>query len=206
MSPRNEVFQAIPFDASSDASEPLIAAGDAAEEDHRLEEKTFSRFKFSCLLLGLLVGFFIQFSTLGVKLLVLSIWGEDIVQSKTKTFFFCILWSFFYSAMAFVIFGFIRNLVTITYSAGGGRSNDFLEYMLFHMEFHFIAGALVGINLAWTVTDLVLGMSAPLAPVYSFGGLAVALLWVKIITTCFATGIKPPSSRRSTAEQTMMAV
>jgi hypothetical protein len=44
---RNEVFQTVPFDASSDANEPLIAHGDAVEEDHRLEEKIFSRFKFS---------------------------------------------------------------------------------------------------------------------------------------------------------------
>jgi hypothetical protein len=66
MSPRNEVFQAIPFDASSDANEPLIAAGDAEEKDHRLQEKVVSRFKFSSLLLGLLVGFFSQFSALVV--------------------------------------------------------------------------------------------------------------------------------------------
>jgi hypothetical protein len=58
MSPRYEVFQAIPFDASSDVNEPLIAVGDAEEEDRRLQEKTLSRFKFCYLLLGLLVGFF----------------------------------------------------------------------------------------------------------------------------------------------------
>jgi hypothetical protein len=34
MSPRNEVFQAIVFHASSDANEALIASGDADEEDH----------------------------------------------------------------------------------------------------------------------------------------------------------------------------
>jgi hypothetical protein len=204
MSPRNEVFQAIPFDASSDASEALIAAGDAAEEDPRLEEKAFSRFKFSSLLLGLLVGFFIQLATLGVNLLVISIWGGEIVKSKTKILVFCMLWSFFYSAMAFVILGITRDLVTITYSAGGGRSNDFLEYMLFHMECRFIVGALVGINVAWIVTDLLLGSPAPI--MYSFGGLAFAILWVKIVTMCFPTYSKPLSSRRLTAEQTMMAV
>ena len=48
MSPRNEVFQAMPFDASSDSSELLIAAGDAEEEeDNRLQEKVVFHFKFS---------------------------------------------------------------------------------------------------------------------------------------------------------------
>jgi hypothetical protein len=41
MSPRNEAFQTIPFDATSDVTEPLIAAGEAEEEDHRLQEKPF---------------------------------------------------------------------------------------------------------------------------------------------------------------------
>jgi hypothetical protein len=47
MSHRNEVFQAIPFEASSDTNEPLIAAGNAEEEDRRLQEKVVSRFKYS---------------------------------------------------------------------------------------------------------------------------------------------------------------
>ncbi len=47
MSPRNEIITAIPFHAFYEANEPLVAAGDAEEEDRRLEEKVFSRFKFS---------------------------------------------------------------------------------------------------------------------------------------------------------------
>jgi hypothetical protein len=100
MSPRNEVFQAIPFDASSDVNGTLIAVGDAEEEeDHRLQEKVFSRFKFSSLFLGLLVGFFYQFSTLGMKFLVITIWGEDVVaKSKTDIFVIILLCSFLFSA------------------------------------------------------------------------------------------------------------
>jgi hypothetical protein len=42
MSPRNEVFQTIPFGASSDADESLIATGDAEEEDTDVKKRPFS--------------------------------------------------------------------------------------------------------------------------------------------------------------------
>jgi hypothetical protein len=205
MSPRNEVFQAIPFDASSDANEPLIAAGDAEEEeDRRLQEKVVSRFKFSSLLLGLLVGFIKPFFALGVNGLVVAIWSEDAVI-KTKTdIFISLLSSLFFFAISFVIFGFLHNRVAITYSAIGGRAKDLPEEMVLHMENLLFVGVLVGISLAWTVAAVHLGMWAQ--AVYSSGGLVVAFLLVKIIKTCFATDIKPPSSRRSTAEQTMIIV
>jgi hypothetical protein len=118
MSPRNEVFQAMPFDASSDASEPLITAGgDAEEEDHRLQEKVFSRFKISYGLLGLLVG-------------------------------------------------------------------------------SIIGGALVDASIVWTMAALHLGTRAQ--TMYSHVTLlVVAFFWRKIMVMCFATDIKPSSSRRS---------
>jgi hypothetical protein len=205
MSPSNQVFEAIPFHAS-DANEPLIAAGDAEEdEDYRLEEKSFSRFKFSSTLLGLLVGFFIQFSTLGANFLVITIWGEDVVtKSKADIVIFSLLWSFFTSAMAIVILSFLRNLVTITYSAIGGRSKDLLEEMVLHMECRFVVGALVGVCLAWTMTDILLGMRAQI--VYSLFTLVVALFWCKVMMMCFATDGRQSSSHRSKAEQTLMLV
>jgi hypothetical protein len=174
------LMPANPFDASSDASEPLIAAGDAEEEeDHRLEEKVFSRFKFYSLLLGLLVGFFSQFFALGVDYLLITMWGEDVVtKSKTAIFvinFFCI---FFCLAIVFVILGFLRNRAAITYSVIGGRSKGLPEEMALHIEYHYDMGALVGIVLAWTVVAVRLGMRAQ--AVYSLVALLVALFWCKV--------------------------
>jgi hypothetical protein len=149
MSPLNEVFQTLPFDASSDAHELLIAAGDAEEEDHRLQEKSFSRFKFSSLLIGMLVGFFSQFSILGVNVLVITIWGEGVITtSKTNIILLC---SFFFSAILFAILGFLRNLVAITYSAIGGRSKELLAEMVLHMRCRFVVGFLVGLSVVWTI-------------------------------------------------------
>jgi hypothetical protein len=202
MSPRNEVFEAISFDASSDASEPLIAAGDAEERDHRLEDKVVSRFKFLYRLLGLLVGFFCQFSTLLVNFLLITIWGVDIVtKSKTDAFVFSLLCTFFFSAIVFVISGFLRNRVAITYSAVGGRSKELLDEMVLYMESDFAVGFLLGLSLAFTMAAVRLGMSAQTV-YFLVALLVVAFFWYKILIMCFAINIKPSSSHRSTAERT----
>jgi hypothetical protein len=197
MSPRNEVFQAIPpFDASFDVNVPLIAAaGYAEEEDHRLEEKAFSRFKFSSLLIGMLVGFaFSQFFILGVDFLVYTIWGEDVAtKSTTDTFVVSFLCSFFFFVVEFVILGFLRNLVATTYSASRGRSKELPEVIVLHMDFGFFVGTLVSIGLAWTMEAVLWATRAQIMPMYSLVTLLVgAFFWRKMI-------IKPSSSRRSGA-------
>jgi hypothetical protein len=128
MSPRNQVFEAIPFNASYDAEEPLITTRDAQEEeDHRLEEKTFSRFNLTYLLLGFLLGFFYQFSIVEVYVLFFSIWGED-TKSKTAIIVIYLLCSFFFFlAFTLNILEFLRILVTITNSAIGGHSKELLD-------------------------------------------------------------------------------
>jgi hypothetical protein len=204
MSPRNDVFQAIPFDAPSDANEPLIAAGDAEEEDQGLDEKALSSFKRSSLLLGVLVGFFIQFSTLGAE--CLAIWGKDFVlKSDTDIAVFSILWSLFTSAMPVLILVIIRNLVTITYSAGSG-SEELLEEIVLQLECRFGVGVLAGFCLAWTITDILLGMHAQFA--YCLVAIVVALFWYKFMMFMMAsaTDKKPSSSRRSKSEPSVMTV
>jgi hypothetical protein len=213
MSHRNEVFQAIPFEASYDVNEPLIAAGDAEEEDRRLQEKVVSRFKFSSLLLGLLVGFFCHFFSLGGRFLVITVWGED-AAIKTKTdIFISLLCSLFFLVIA-IGFLFLLNWVAITYSAIGGRSRDLPEEMVLHIECRFAVGVLVGISLAWTMTAvhvatrthtdyyLAVRLGLRAQTVYSLVALLVgAFFWYKIKMMYFSTNIKPSLSRRS-----MMAV
>jgi hypothetical protein len=208
MSPRNEVFQAIPFHASPEVNESLIAAGDADEEEEQRpeEQRTFSRCKVSALILGLLVGAFIQFSILGAHVLFITLWGEDLVtKSKANIVVFSLLWGYFTAAVATASLGFLRNLVrTITYSAIGGSSNKaLLEEMVWHMLCRLFLG---GFCLAWTVTDVLLfGMRAQ-TTVRSLAILVVALVWCKIVVMCFATDNKPSLSRQSSMEETVTAV
>jgi hypothetical protein len=169
MSPRNEVFQAVPFDgATSDAKEALIATGDAEEEDQGLEEgRDRSSFKLSSLLLGLLVGFFLQLAFIGANCLV--IYFE--MKSNTNVIVFSLLWSLLTVVAAVVlVWEFIRNL---------GRSEELLEDTVLHMECRFVVGAAAGICLAlmffWASWHALL--SIPLG-LY----IVVAYIWYKVMT------------------------
>jgi hypothetical protein len=201
--PRNESFQAIPFDVSYEANEPLItAAGDAEEEDHRLEENAFSRFELSALLLGFLHAvFFMRCSVMGAHFLVIALSGEDLAtRSKTNVAVFSLLWTFFTGAMAFASLGFLRNLVMITYSAVGGRSEDLLEEMVLRMEYSFFVGGC----LACFTTGLLLREIRAQAGCFLVM-LVVALFVYKMVVMCFAKDkdCEQSSSHRSTTEETM---
>jgi hypothetical protein len=201
MSPRNEVFQAVPFDcATSDAKEPLIATGNAEEEDSGLEERDLCSFKLSSLLLGLLVGFYFQFSTIDF---VMKSNADVIVflyfaMKSTNAFVFSLLWSFFISAAPVLILVFIRNW---------GHSVDLREDMITQLECHFGVGVLAGICLACILMDVLLGNRVHVVE-YPLVTMVVAFIWCKMTMLASATDgdSKPSSTRRSTAEQTMMIV
>ena len=176
-------------------TEPLLER----ETRRPLETSLFQSFKMSSLVLGLLIGFFIQFSTLGANFLVITLWGEEVVtKSKSDIVIFSLLWSLFTSAMAIIILGFLRNLVTISYSSLR-REEDILEEMILHMECRFVVGALVGVCLAWTMTDLLLGMKAQI--MYSLVTLGVALFWCQIMIKCFVS-----SERKAERSEPLMIV
>jgi hypothetical protein len=203
MSPRNEVFQAVPFDgATSDAKEPLIATGDAEEEDQGLEERALSSFNLSSLLLGLLVGFLFQFSTaLGVPVLI--IYFE--MKSNATVIVFSLLTSLFTVVAPLVLLlEFIRNLVTKTFSAVGGSSEDLREDMILQLECHFGMGSLAGICLAYILMDTLLGLRGHTVK-YIFAIIASSFIWYEA-KTASATDSKPSSTRSSTTEQTMVTV
>lgn len=188
MSPKAPVFRAVLFDPSADAHKPLLELQPAGGEDKpTLDARMLGKFKLSSMILGLLVGFFIQFSTLGANFLVITIWGEDVIsKSKRDIVVFSLLWSFFTSAMAIIILGFLRNLIYITYNAISRRSQDLLDEMVLHMECRFVVGALIGVCMAWTMTDVLLGMRAQI--LYSLVTLVIALFWCRVMMFCFASG------------------
>jgi hypothetical protein len=143
------------------------------------------RFKMSSLCLGLLVGFFIQASTLGANYLVVTVSGEDVMTtSKKDIVLFSLLWSLFTSFLAIVILAFLRNLVRATYETDNEEQNYQLDDVILDMECRFVVGALIGVCTAWALTDLILGLSVQI--VYSFLTLGVALAWCKLMMWCFA--------------------
>jgi hypothetical protein len=157
MSPRDEVFQAVPFDGSYDAKEPLVTTGDTEEEDQGLEERDLTSFKLSSLLLGLILGcFFFQFAARGAKSLAIG-GTNDFIKSNTSLVVFTFLLSLFTAITLVLILVFIRNLVAITYSAAGGHSDKLLKDMIFQLECHFGVGAVAGMCLVCGIMDVLLG-------------------------------------------------
>jgi len=226
------IHQAMLLDSTTDLNAPLLACeesqGNCAGERIPVIQPqfdVFARFRSSSLILGLIVGFFIQFATLGANFLAISFWGEDVAtKSKFDVIVFSLLWSLLTSALAIFILGLLRALVTVSFQTAASTLqkqheqqpglqlehdiisrkslqrgaavdtttrdvNDYydgyLDNLTLHLECRFVIGALVGVCLAWTLTDFLLGMQAQI--IYSLVTLAVALCWCRAMVLCFAT-------------------
>ena len=135
-------FPAITYAAAS--NEPLLEKSSKQQQQTPLiPPAAFQQFKNSSLYLGLLVGFFIQASTLGANYLVISVSGEDaMTTSKHNIVLFSLFWSLFTSSLAIIILAFLRNLVRATYETDEDNNeddsrNDQLDDMILHMECRF---------------------------------------------------------------------
>ena len=177
---------------------PLLEQRPSDEEEITQEEAQQTSIKISSLCLGLLVGFFIQFSTLGANYLVISLWGDDVLNtSKREIIVISLLWSFFTSSMAIVILAFLRNMVVASY-----RGAD-LDHVVLHVECRFVVGALVGVCSAWAVTDYLLGMAQQI--IYSVATLAVSLAWCRFMLWMFTPVVADNNEESSTIAASQIA-
>lgn len=146
-------------------------------------------FKNHSLSLGLMIGFFVQFSTLGASYLILALWGNDVVnKTQSQIVVLSAVWSAFTAFIAILTVGLLRSVTTITLRASLPRDHNIageaiLEEKLLHLESHFVMGAFVGVCLAWTVTDILLGMNIQI--IFSLITLVISLLWCKLMMYCF---------------------
>jgi hypothetical protein len=176
------------------AEEPLLEEYEYHEMEanpiEALNMPLFGAFKTHSLIIGLLIGFFVQFSTLGANFLVIALWEDNILaRSKTEVVLLSLLWSGFTSFMAILTLGFLRSVITIVFRATippeqrGPNMDAILEEVVLHLECRFVIGALVGVCSAWTVMDVFLGMNFQV--LFSLATLALSLLWCKVMMQCF---------------------
>jgi hypothetical protein len=186
MSPNSElVYHAVIYDGS--ANDPLIEQYDKNSNINE-EGQPFDHFKSTSLMIGVLVGFFIQLSTLGANILLLFIWGDEAMTKSSKdVFIFSLLWSAFASLSAMIVMGFLRKVVSITYkvTVGPRKQANILDEIILHMECRFVVGALLGVCIAWIGTDILLGLEAQMF--YSGSTLLVVLVWCSFMTRSLAT-------------------
>lgn len=158
-------------------------------DGEELSMPLFGAFKSHSLIIGLLVGFFVQFSTLGANFLLIALWENDLVaRSKCEIVVLSLAWSAFTSFMAILTLGFLRSVITIVFRASlpadrHANADAILEEVILHLECRFVVGALVGVCMAWTVTDVLLGMNLQI--IFSLATLLVSLLWCKLMMHCF---------------------
>ena len=191
-------------------NEPLLSVTssmdyeDEEEEDlFDMQEQSAKWSKCYCLIIGLIIGCFIQFSSLGANFLMTSIYGYD-VFFMNEFVAVSLLWCFITSIMGVCILLFLRSLVVTSFYATTPMNDsfqakeDFIARLIQHMEYHFAIGSLIGVCTSWTITDIILGMKAHVT--HSLVTLFVALVWCRLVLSF--CGSKP--GRRSKSDVTLV--
>jgi len=133
------------------------------------------RVKTTGLFLGSLVGLFIQFSSLGANFFCQRLCENPVA--------FSLIWSFVTSTMGIVVLILIRGLLVASWDINGDNDSDQNSFLLLlHVECFFALGATLGLNLAWTVTDMVFGLESHI--LQSVCTLIGTLIWCKLVMFC----------------------
>jgi F0F1-type ATP synthase assembly protein I len=167
MMTQEAVYHAIAFDGLRE--QPLtIEQREGRRPPSLVERKVLSSsFKSSSLLVGLMIGFLIQLSTLGANFTVVY-WtgGELFGNSDRDVILFSLTWSLFTSSLAVGTMFLVRSLVSAVYADSSEEEEegdgDRLERIVMHLEARFVAGAMTGVCATWIATDAVLGLTTQL--------------------------------------------
>lgn len=174
----------------SSSSHYVVINEDEESESYQFQDfaapstRISRNFKTSSVSVGLLVGFSVQMTTLGINVLILDVRGQEYSQMSQKDIAaFSLVWSFMTSAMAIAVLTCVRALATSFIGLLPIEPNKLQlteaiqNEMIQTMEFLFVVGALVGVTLAWIATDVLLGMEPQFN--YSIVTLSTALLWCR---------------------------
>ena len=172
-----------------DSSKSVAVQTDQRENTAQMRETM----KDSCLqmsrccsiIIGFIIGCFIQCSTLGANFLMTTLYGKDVYY--TQGFIgVSLVWCFITSIMGVSVLLFLRSLVvTAFYATNSSRQDEstleakenFMINVIENIEQFFAVGSLVGVGCAWTVTDILLGMESHIY--HSVLTIIIALVWCK---------------------------
>lgn len=178
-------------------TQPLLDSNDRNPQilphrNLRPDQRVTKYFKISSIVLGLIIGLFIQFSTLGANWLIISMFGEEAIVSASgrKLVLYSFLWSIVTSAMSMWMLKYLRDLVNLIQVQGNDNESGELvrrrhEFVLQQLESRFVCGALMGVNFAWILTDMLLGLHVEM--MYSFVTFLLAAIWSWFLLSTFGT-------------------
>ena len=143
---------------NDDLNEPLLT-----KQQKRETKQLPCRVQAWSLLCGTIIGLFTQLSSLGAYCFLLN---------SHRLLYYSVIWSIVVTFMGIGVLLAIRNLL-----------RDFCTpHELLRIECSFAIGATLGVNVAWTVTNAVLGLDSHHSA--SLLAIAVTLIWCKIVLFC----------------------
>ena len=159
--------------------EPLISKDSTSESAvvAELDTPMLGRLKYSCLILGVLIGFFIQVSTIGASFLTNLPWAKG--SSDQNIAMYALAWSVITATASCGVMMIFRSFVEITFNLTFGRTLSYdpirhdrvLDELVWYFECYFSLGVLISVTLAWVATSFVLGMPSTLIDI----GITIAL-------------------------------
>ena len=185
----DEDDRTVKSEISNDLNEPLLSIQAVMSDDEQdAEMKEMSSQWSNCysIIVGLIIGCFIQFSSLGANFVMTSMYGYGVFYMK-EFLIISLVWCMITSVMGVCVLLFLRSLVVTSFYAttianeSFKSKEDFISGLVQKMEYYFAVGALIGVCMCWTVTDVVLGMNVHV--VHSLVTLLVALVWCRLVMT-----------------------
>ena len=150
-----------------------------------MKESCLQMSRCCSMVIGFIIGCFIQCSTLGANFMMTTLYGKEVYF--TESFIIVSLaWCFITSIMGVAVLLFLRSLVvTAFYATNSSRSDEatleakenFMMQVIENVEQFFAVGSLVGVGMAWTVTDILLGMQSHVY--HSLLTVFIALVWCR---------------------------
>ena len=162
---------------------------DVQEIREVMKENCIQMSRCCSLIIGTIIGVFIQCSTLGANFLMTTMYGQEVYF--TKSFIsISLAWCLVTSIMGVAVLLFLRSLVvTAFYATNSSKADEatleaqenFMIQVLENIEQFFAVGSLVGVGMAWTITDLLLGMESHIY--HSLLTVVIAMIWCKFAMT-----------------------
>ena len=162
----------------------------AETEEHimaMMEESCLHMSKFCSIAVGMIIGIFIQASSLGTSLITTSLYGKDIYTTNAFVMV-SLAWCLVAAIMGVAVMLLLRNLVVTAFYAVNSSIRDvetldaketFMLQVIGNMEHFFAVGSLVGVGVAWLVTDFLLKMEGHAC--HSVVTVGLALVWCKYV-------------------------
>jgi hypothetical protein len=184
------------LDRQVEKEEEVVTRHEDIHASLRQDQQENHSYRSSILILGVVVGCFIQLSCLGANYLLLVMWnnsnsklhqkyGEGIIVVKTdamllrEALIFNLIWDLFASGLGLIVLLLVRRLLLLQWWSTAPSSSSAVHAItrniLFAVECYFSVGALVGVNLSWVVTNYIMGFYPNM--IHSFVMLVVSLVW-----------------------------